>query len=433
MGEWPRLYEGLWVRTGRSAWAFCGEGVVRRSGRRCPARRVVEPAITLRVLLFVPGDGFFEAVFEGGLGGEVELFFGAGGVEAAPGLSVGFGGVPLDLAFEAGEVGDEFGEGFDGDFAAGAEIDGFGFVVFFRGENDAFGGVFDVEEFAAGAAGAPGFDVAGIAAPGFDALTDEGGDDVGGLQIKVVAWAVEIHREQIDGVHTVLLAVGLAHSEEGFFGDAVGGVGFFGEAVPEVVFLKRHGRELGVGADGADLDEFPDFVDACLFDEVESHGHVGEEEAAGVFAVGADAADFGGEVDDDVGFDLPDQVGDGGFVGEVALGAAWNDDVVAIDAALEEFFGDEGAKKSGAAGDEVTHEKPRENREVRAGSPRYVHCARERPTIWCGDHRRKQVRREIVGQRFDILDCGCVGCSGAGVVGGMGDIGGDAFGERKED
>ncbi len=42
-------------------------------------------------------------------------------------------------------------------------------------------------------------------------------------------------------------------------------------------------------------------ADPGLLDEVHAHGEVGEEESAGVVAVGADAADFGGEVQHDVG------------------------------------------------------------------------------------------------------------------------------------
>lgn len=90
--------------------------------------------------------------------------------------------------------------------------------------------------------------------------------------MEVVVWAVEIYREEVDCVEVVLLAVGLAHDEEGFFGYAVGGVGFFGVAVPEIGFVEGDWGEFWVGADGADLEEFFDFVDAGVFDEVHAHG-----------------------------------------------------------------------------------------------------------------------------------------------------------------
>ena len=94
---------------------------------------------------------------------------------------------------------------------------------------------------------APGLD-------GFDALADQRGDDVGGFGVEVVARAVEVDGEEVDGVDAVLVAVGLALDQEHFLGDAVGGVGLLGVAVPEVVFPEGDGGELGVGADGAEDD-----------------------------------------------------------------------------------------------------------------------------------------------------------------------------------
>jgi hypothetical protein len=74
---------------------------------------------------------------------------------------------------------------------------------------------------------------------------------------------------------------------------------------------------------------------------VEGHGHVGEEVAAGVGAVGADAADLGGEVDDDVGGFMkeggPIEAGDLGLIGEIPVLAAGDVEVVGLDAASEEF------------------------------------------------------------------------------------------------
>ena len=66
------------------------------------------------------------------------------------------------------------------------------------------------------------------------------------FQIEIVARAVKIDHEQVGAVEAVLLAVGLRLGDHHLLGEAVGGVGFFGIAVPEVAFLERHGRELGV-------------------------------------------------------------------------------------------------------------------------------------------------------------------------------------------
>ena len=72
---------------------------------------------------------------------EAEEFFGTRDIEPASGLAIGFGGIPADLAFEAGEFDDFFDEVFDCDFKAGADIDRFGAVIAFGGEQNTFRGV----------------------------------------------------------------------------------------------------------------------------------------------------------------------------------------------------------------------------------------------------------------------------------------------------
>ena len=146
----------------------------------------------------------------------------------------------------------------DGDFLAGAEVDGVGVVVALGGEDDAFGGVVDVDELAGGGAGAPDVDGGGAGVAGVEAFPDEGGDDVRAGGVEVVPRAVEVDGDEVDAVEAVLLAVGLALDEEHFLGEAVGGVGFLGVAVPEVVFAEGDGGEFGIAADGADGDEFLD-------------------------------------------------------------------------------------------------------------------------------------------------------------------------------
>src|ERR1035441_10900681 len=72
-------------------------------------------------------------------------------------------------------------------------------------------------------------------------------------------------------------------------------------AQPEVLFAEGDGGEFGVGADGAQDDGLFDVITATGFDELDSHDGVVVEKAAGVGAVGTDAADYGREVDDDFG------------------------------------------------------------------------------------------------------------------------------------
>ena len=121
------------------------------------------------------------------------------------------------------------------------------------------------------------------------------------LRVEVVAGAVEVDRDEVDGVEAVLLAVGLGLHQQHLLRQAVGRVGLLRVAVPEVVLAERHGRELRVGADGADLDELRDAADARLLHELDAHDRVVVEEAPRVGAVGADAADDGREVNDHVG------------------------------------------------------------------------------------------------------------------------------------
>ena len=57
--------------------------------------------------------------------------------------------------------------------------------------------------------------------------------------IEVVAGPVEVHRDEVDDVEAVLLAVGLALDEQHLLGEAVRRVRLLGVAVPEVVLAER--------------------------------------------------------------------------------------------------------------------------------------------------------------------------------------------------
>ena len=74
---------------------------------------------------------------------------GPAGVDPAPGLAVGLGRVPADLAGEAGGLGDELDQVADRQLLVGAQVDRVGPVVALGGQHDALGGVVDVEELAA--------------------------------------------------------------------------------------------------------------------------------------------------------------------------------------------------------------------------------------------------------------------------------------------
>ena len=101
------------------------------------------------------------------------------------------------------------------------------------------------------------------ALPRRHALADHRRDHVRRLQIEVVARPVEVHREQHDAVHAVLLAIGLRLRQHHLLGEAVGRVGLLGVAVPEVVFAERDGRELRVRADRAGRHQLGDAREAA--------------------------------------------------------------------------------------------------------------------------------------------------------------------------
>ena len=78
------------------------------------------------------------------------LFDFVSNVESAAGLAVGLIGLPDDLAWEVRHLYNQFGEVFDRNLVARAEVDGQVTIVVFSGSDDAICGIFYVKEFAGG-------------------------------------------------------------------------------------------------------------------------------------------------------------------------------------------------------------------------------------------------------------------------------------------
>ena len=116
------------------------------------------------------------------------------------------------------------------------------------------------------------------------------------FHIEVIARPVEVHRQQKDRVHGVLLAVGLALDKQRLLGDTVPGVGFFGVAVPEVLLAKRHQRELRIRANRPENSRLLNAVAPSGLDELDAHDRVVVEKASGVGAICADSAYNRGQV-----------------------------------------------------------------------------------------------------------------------------------------
>src|SRR5690606_21761306 len=124
------------------------------------------------------------------LGFKAECLPGTGGIELAPGLTVGFGRVPADGAVETGQAGNGFGQVFNRDLETRADVDRFGAVVPFGREGYALGCVFRVDKFSGRAAVAPGDDLRCALLFGFEVLADQRRNNVRTGRVEVVARTV---------------------------------------------------------------------------------------------------------------------------------------------------------------------------------------------------------------------------------------------------
>src|SRR5205085_1498336 len=276
--------------------------------------------------------------------------------------------IPDDLAGEAGPLADDAREIANRELFAAAEIHGLAAVVLFGSGDDSIGGVFDVEKLARRRAVAPQDDFFVAALFRFDELPDHRGDDVARLEIEVVARTVEIHRQQEDAVEAVLIAICLELHEQRFLRDAVRRVGLFGIAIPQLVFFERDVRELRIGADGSELHEFFDAGEPRFFDELNAHDRVLVEEAAGMFAIRADAADDGRTVNDEIRFIRREERARCGGIAEVELFRARRENrrrVLAL-----QPFADEAAEKAAAAGEEDAFVSPEAAQRTASGTMR---------------------------------------------------------------
>jgi hypothetical protein len=84
---------------------------------------------------------------------------------------------------------------------------------------------------------------------------------------------------------------------------------------------------------------------------VDAHRRVGVEVAAGIFAIGADPADFRRQVENDIWLRIPIEPLDGVLPRQVVVLAAGDEEVVVAEAL--ELLDDKRAQKPGAAGDEA--------------------------------------------------------------------------------
>ncbi len=119
------------------------------------------------------------------------------------------------------------------------------------------------------------------------------------LQIKVVTGTVQIYGKQIYGIEAVLLAVRLRLHQQHLLGQAIRRVGLLGIAVPQVFFLKWNRRELGIRTDRANSHELAHTTLPGLVHQFHTHDQVIVKEFRRVFAIGSDATNIGGQMDND--------------------------------------------------------------------------------------------------------------------------------------
>ena len=149
-----------------------------------------------------------------------------------------------------------------------------------------------------------------------------------GLQVEVVAGAVQVGRHEREVVGAVLAVEAAAQLDAGDLGDGVGAVGLLQRAGEQVLLLERLRGLARVDAGAAEEDQPLDARGERLVDEVELDHQVLLDELARLLPVGQDAADLGGGDDDDLGLLLGEEALRGALVGEIELGDVADDQVL---------------------------------------------------------------------------------------------------------
>ena len=236
--------------------------------------------------------GQADAVFEFGFVGPAEGG-GFGDVEELAGRAVGAGRVPLDPARVAHDFGDKFRELFDGEFLAGAGVDGLVAGVVVHQEHAEVGEVVDVEEFAEGRAVAPAGDARRSGELRLVEAADERRQHVGVLRVVVIVGPVQVGGHHGDEVRPVLAVQEFTVFEAGDFRQGVGFVGLFEFAGQEAIFLHRLRRHSRVDAAAAEEFELLAAVLPRRVDDVHLEDHIVVHKVGQRILVRHDPADFG--------------------------------------------------------------------------------------------------------------------------------------------
>jgi hypothetical protein len=156
---------------------------------------------------------------------------------------------------------------------------------------------------------------------------DQGREDVGILQMKVVAGAIDIGGHDRDEARAVLAIVGLAQLQPGNLGDRVRFVGRLERPVEQGLFPHRLRRELRVDARGAEEQQALDPVVPGLVNDIVLNHQVVMHEFRRVAAVGVNAPDPGRGKKDIVRAPLCKKSRNLSLVGQIELSAPGDEQV----------------------------------------------------------------------------------------------------------
>src|SRR5262249_12050241 len=121
----------------------------------------------------VPGDGFVQALVQGGGGLKVNQVFGPGDIETAARLTIGLAGIKAQLALESGLLSDETRQGGNRDLLTATNVHGRRRLQPLGGLNDGAGRILYMEEVSCGRAGSPHRQSATAFLAGFDAFANQ--------------------------------------------------------------------------------------------------------------------------------------------------------------------------------------------------------------------------------------------------------------------
>ncbi len=198
-------------------------------------------------------------------------------------------------------------------------------------------------------AGAPQGDLLAALGGGLVEAPDEGGQDVRGLQVEVVAGPVEVRRHGRDVRGPVLLAVRLDLDDAGDLREGVGLVGRLQRAGQQGVLVDRLRRQLRVDAGRTEEQQPAHAGGVGAADHTELDLQVLLQELHRVRAVGHDPADLGGGQHDGVRADVLQVRPGGRGVAQVEVGTAPGEHLVAVGG---EPAGDRGSHEAAVARDE---------------------------------------------------------------------------------